>query len=227
MSTMMKTSILLLVAVMLGSSDAQNYSKKVWDLVATYNGCYNNSERLSENFTKHFAVNVIVKPVLALAMGPGPQMYIEVSELRTRVELRQFIILSDGGENVVKVKPYHFTGWDKYGPGQFDTDKFATYTKDDFWTDPSWECELEAIANGIFFGGWPVTTHKGVNGTRLTWGCIFLCDQASVTIPAGGDEVRDVVPYYYKRTCPKFPLINPPADYVSPCDQKLCPCGKS
>ncbi|BFZ20656.1 hypothetical protein BsWGS_23694 [Bradybaena similaris] len=225
---MMKTSILVLVAVILGSTDAQNYSKKAWNFVSVFNGLFTNEPRLSENFTHHSLIKLIATPVNGPpCMGEGPFMFLEVGEDVNKVELREFIRFVDGGENVLYLIPYHYKDWDKDSQGQFDTSKFATYTKDDFWTDPSWKIGMEAIEDGIFFGIWPVLTHKGVNGTRLTWGTLFLCDKSSVSIPAGGDEIRDSVPYYYVREGDKFPLINPPADYVSPCDQKSCPCGKS
>ncbi|BFZ20654.1 hypothetical protein BsWGS_23693 [Bradybaena similaris] len=223
---MMKTSILLLVAVILGSTDAQNYSKKVWDFVATSNGYFTNKARLSKNFTRHTLLKILFKPVSAPAMGLGPFMLVEIGEGESKLEFRHFIIPSDGGDNVVKVTPYHFTDWDKDSPGQFDTDKLATYSKDDFWTDPTWVGGIEMIAPGIFFGCWPVPTHF-VNGTRPTWSVIFGCNLQSATIPVGADEARDVIPYYYNREGDKFPLINPPDDYVSPCDQQWCPCGKS
>ncbi|BFZ20651.1 hypothetical protein BsWGS_23692 [Bradybaena similaris] len=223
MSTMMKTSILLLVAVILGSTDAQNYSKKTWGFLATFNGEFSNMERVRKGFTNHTTIRSIAKPVAVPAMGQGPMMLLEVGE-RHLIEFRQLFVLSDGEDNVVMLTPYNFTGCNNYSFGEFDSDVLSNLTKDDFWTDPDCVIGMEMIDSGFFFGDWPVCTTVA-DGTHPAWGCSFTCNHISLTIPMEGDEVRNSIPYYLNRIGPKFPIINPPSNYVNPCDIQ-CLCDK-
>ncbi|BFZ20649.1 hypothetical protein BsWGS_23688 [Bradybaena similaris] len=225
MSSVKEGTILLLSTLFFGVINAQDYPIKSWTYVSVHNGDFDNSKRIKEGFSNHTLITVKAQPVAVPAKGPGPCTLLDVGEPGGLIVLRQLVVPIDDIDNVLRLKFYHFTGWNLTRQGEFNVDHLLTLKEEDFWTDPSWDSALELLAPSILFGDWAVNTHR-VDGKLPAYGCVLACDHITITIPLGGDEFRDPIPYDMTRIGPKYPLINPPDGFVNPCDKDLCLCDK-
>ncbi|BFZ20088.1 hypothetical protein BsWGS_23127 [Bradybaena similaris] len=210
----MKTILFLTCLNFIGAPKVYGVSTKVLNFVDLFNGIIDNKNQTQQPGDDHALIQVRVIPVDIDCLRPNPVVFVEQASNRV-IEIFVLAEVTDGIEDTVSLTYYTFANKSNYKPGEFNVESFSTMP-----------CgELNKVENctgsyrvtkGYVYGNFPECSYS-FDGKHPQFSMVYTCDSCTATAPQNTHQVATIEPYEFQYKQPKFPVINPPEGYVSPC----------
>ncbi|BFZ20081.1 hypothetical protein BsWGS_23120 [Bradybaena similaris] len=213
----MKPILVLACLCFIGSPTVNAVSKKVLDFATIYNGDFDNRNQTLDPGDDHDFILVTLKPVDIECFRPNPVLLVELDD-NFSIRILALIVVTDGIEDTVKLTIYSFTDPAKHKSREYNAGNFSNVKCSDLENKPGCVASFRVVSKaGYAFGNFPHCGAK-VNGEYPRYTCNHQCDSFSTTFPVGLQRAPPIEPFELVLTSRKYPLINPPQGYVSPCE---------
>ncbi|BFZ11220.1 hypothetical protein BsWGS_14259 [Bradybaena similaris] len=191
----------------------------MFDVLTLYNGYWDNEYQLEHGGQDHDHVQCWITPVDVPALSPNPVVLVrQLKNGKLGVfTLGEFV---DGvEENSVIMKIHNFSGITTDKNGMFDLEKLKTLKRENIQEIEDCFAEFILVDRAYISGNYAYCNVK-VNGQYPRISVTIDCDSATVTFPSGSMRKTPMGPYVFPLVGRRYPLINPPKEYVSICRNK-------
>ncbi|CAG5132148.1 unnamed protein product [Candidula unifasciata] len=212
--------LLIFCAVLVADEPTESDQKRIMDFISVLSGSWSNKDQVATSSGGHDLVEGYARHVEMPALADKFVLLVE-NAVNNRVVLLNVVevVLDETDKNLIRLKPYEFTDPRKYKPKEFSVDDLRNITRDELKHDPDCVDNLARLADGVYSGICAMCGIK-VFGRTPGYAVTITCEECTGAFPLSIPAKSTTVPYIF-RLIEKYPLLNAPANYVSPCDKKL------
>ncbi|CAG5132149.1 unnamed protein product [Candidula unifasciata] len=211
--------IIIFCAVVMGHAAGQNSRNNVWDLVYFISGDWTNRAQLDGETTGHDLFDSRIIPVSVPALHEETVLLLEDVINGKLFDLYLLVVTQDEKDkNLVHATRYNINVTEKYKPGKFNVDELYNLTMADIHREENCVGSYVRLSDGVF-SGTCVMCGQVIGNQHPTFALTVTCDVFTMTVPLSVPVRATTIPYIFRRTGPRYPMINVPEDYLTPCDK--------
>ncbi|BFZ20079.1 hypothetical protein BsWGS_23118 [Bradybaena similaris] len=212
----MKPILVLACLCFIGTPTVNGVSKRALDFANIFNGDFDNRNQTLQPGDDHDFTQMRLMPVDIECLRPDPVVLVEVADNEI-IQMLVLAVVKDGIEDTVNLTIYSFADPAKYKPREYNAGNFSNIKCSDLQGKPGCFASYRVVVKGGFtFGNFP-DCDDAFNGRYPRYTCNHQCEVISSKYPVGTQQTSPIEPYELVLKSRKYPLINPPEGYVSPC----------
>ncbi|BFZ20068.1 hypothetical protein BsWGS_23107 [Bradybaena similaris] len=220
MAALRTGALVLISCLVLGTQvRGQNVSDVVWDVMSLISGSWDNSAQVNAGSTEHDSLAVRYIPVHLPAVSQKPLIFLEDANKGNVTTMNLVEVTQDDKDNnIIHLIPYNFTDPSKYKPGEFNVEELQNLTSESLWRRDVCNHSYVRLQDGVYSGLFSICRVLQ-NGRHPMYAVTSTCDDGTAVFPFFAFVRATSIPYRFKLSSPRPPLINAPEGYVSPCDK--------